>query len=112
MIKPTRKPPIEKMHLYTRCCDGLATVEELEALYEKDRPISYRTFARRVNVEQLSKLLGYTFRRGQPGVRLETDYAVHFFSSKFKGKRCYHLEWSRIDHIFLTSTDMKAGLHA
>lgn len=101
--------PSPRLRLFTRCCDYIATVAQLEKLYAHDRKITYATFARHVDVQHLSLLLGYTFGQGKrAGLRLADDYAVTFYRSKFRGKVCYHLDWSRIDHIFISSEDVRA----
>ena len=88
-----------KMELIARCDNGTATLAELETLYDNDREITFSTFARNVNVESISLQLGYATGR-QPGLKLKDDYAVRFYRSVFRGKICYHMDWSAIDHIF------------
>jgi len=90
----------EKLPLIAKCCDGSCTVDELEYLYEHDREITYRTFARFVDIGWLSDYLGYSFGRHAKGLRLKTDWHVRFYRSKFREKVAYHLVWSEIDHIF------------
>lgn len=89
-----------KLPLIARCCDGSATVNELENLYDHDREITYKTFAKHVDIKELAEYLGYAFGRWERGVRLSKDWHVRFYRSKFRGKVCYHLVWSEIDHIF------------
>jgi hypothetical protein len=88
-----------KLQLIAQCNDGRATVEELEYLYDHDMQITFETFARYVDIAAISAMLGYSFGR-QRGLKLRDDYAVQFYRSKFRGKPCYHLDWSDIDHIF------------
>ena len=89
-----------KYRVIAKCCDGSCTVEELENLYEHDRDITYSTFARHVDIPNISECLGYGYGRHTKVLRLKNDYHVRFHVSKFRGKRCYHLVWSQIDHIF------------
>lgn len=89
-----------KFRVIARCYDGSATVKELESLYEHDREITYRTFARHVDIADISKELGYAYGRHAEGLRLHKDWHVRFSVSKFRGKKVYHLVWSQIDFIF------------
>jgi hypothetical protein len=89
-----------KLQLVAKCNDGSATLAELEYLYENDVEITYESFARHVDVRAVAEYLGYVWGKGIKGLRLSDDYAVHFYKSKFRGKVCYHLDWSCIDHIF------------
>jgi hypothetical protein len=92
---------MNKLRVIARCCDGSCTVDELEYLYDHDREIKYSTFARHVDIPFISDYLGYIHgSHKQQGLRLKKDWHVRFYSSKFRGKRCYHLDWSQIDHIF------------
>ena len=90
-----------KAVLVARCCDGRATLDELQHLYEHDREITFETFARNVDLKEVSEELGYAYGRGEAGVRLRKDPFVRFYRSEFRGKRCWHLDWSAIDHIYI-----------
>jgi hypothetical protein len=89
-----------KLLLVARCNDGSATLDELETLYDHDREITYQTFARHVDIPEISMELGYAFGRHSKGLRLRKDWHVRYYRSKFRGQVCYHLDWSAIDHIF------------
>ena len=89
-----------KAILVARCNDGMSTLAELETLYEHDREISYRTFAKRVCIPSISEQLGYAHGRHGKGLRLSQSYAVRFYRSIFRDKPCWHLTWSMVDHIF------------
>jgi hypothetical protein len=90
----------DKLPLVARCCDGSCTVDELEDLYSHDRQITYKTFAKYVDIKWLADYLGYVVGRWAKGVRLSRDWHLRFYRSKFRGQVCYHLVWSEIDHIF------------
>lgn len=89
-----------KHPLVARCNDGRASRTELQELDDNLREIKYRTFAKHVDVGTLSELLGYSFGRTNRGLRLRDDYHVRYGKSKFRGRTCYHLDWSAVDHIF------------
>ena len=91
-----------KAVLFTRCCDGLATADELHDMQERSREITLATFRRRTNLNHVAPTLGYVSGRNKAGVRIEKDPYIKFYRSTFRGKPCYWLDWSRIDHIFLT----------
>lgn len=90
----------QKLRLIGRCNDGRLTLEELDTLYAHDREISYDTFARHVDVRALAAELGYAYGNQEKGVRLSKDPYVLFYRSHLRGKPCYHLDWSCIDHVF------------
>ncbi len=91
---------IEKLPLIARCCDGSCTVAELESLYEHDRQITKKSFARHVDMENLCEYLGYSYRHINRGVNFFRDWHIRCYMSRFRGKRVYHLVWSEIDHVF------------
>lgn len=93
-----------KLPLIAQCNNGTATLAELEDLYEHDREITYRTFAKYVDIKDLSERLGYVWGRHAKGLRLSKDWHVQYYRSEFRGKVCYHLDWSSIDHIFQERT--------
>ena len=91
----------DKLQLVARCNDGTASLQELETLYEHDKEITYATFAKYVDVPAISETLGYIPpQRRTRGLKLKQDYHVTYSRSIFRGKPCFHLEWSAIDHIF------------
>lgn len=92
----------DKATLAFRCVDLVDSldVEALEALVEGAREITYETFVKHVDIESTAAALGYATRRGQPGLRLQDDYAVHFFSGKWKGEPVHFLVHSAIEFVF------------
>lgn len=90
----------EKLRLIGRCNDGRLSLDDLDEVYVHDREVSYKTFARYVNIRALARLLGYAYGKAERGVRLSKDPYVRFYRSKLRGKACYHLDWSAIDHVF------------
>lgn len=88
-----------KLQLIARCNDGRATLRELDELYEHDRQITFATFARHVDLKEISQELGYAFGR-EKGLHLKDDWHVRYYRSRFRRKPCYHMDWSAIDHVF------------
>lgn len=96
-----------KLPLVTRCCDQIATAEELEDMYTSEREIGYKTFSKHVDTAKLSGTLGYAHGRQAKGLRLAKDWSVSFYRAVFRGKPCYYMDWSRIDHIFMDPSDAR-----
>lgn len=90
----------KKYPLIAQCNNNTCTVAELEDLYEHDRDITKRAFARHVDMKDLCEYLGYSYGRINRGVSFYKDWHIRCYVSKFRGKRVYHLVWSEIDHIF------------
>jgi hypothetical protein len=90
----------KKLPLIAQCNDGTATPDELEYLYDHDREIKTETFARHVDMKELCEYLGYSHGHINRGLSFFDDWHIRCYVSRFRGKRCYHLVWSEIDHIF------------
>lgn len=95
--------PAEKFVLHTRCVDHYTDehVERLNAMTDKGREVSADTFFRHVSLEQLSHSMGYSYGRAAKGLRLKKDRCVRFFTSTWRGQRCYYMVWSAIEHVFI-----------
>lgn len=91
----------KRAELYTRCCDGDATAEELFAMYDSEREVKYSTFARKTSIAEIARELGYAVGRAAKGLRIADDYAVRFYKAKFRGVPVYYMDWSSIDHVFV-----------
>jgi hypothetical protein len=90
-----------KRLLYTRCCDGIATAEQLRQMYDDSLEITFKTFAVHADIKPMLGDMGYATGRNEKGLRLENDFLVRYFKSKFLGQPCYYMVHSAIDHIFL-----------
>jgi hypothetical protein len=101
MNYPNNHRQERKRQLYTRCCDGIATAEQLRQMYDDGREISFRTFAAQVDLTPMHGDLGYASGRHAKGLRLKDDFLVRYFKSKFCGQPCYYMVHSAIDHVFL-----------
>lgn len=91
-----------KAQMVARCTDEHTWLHRarLEALYEADQEITADTFFRHVSLKEVSAELGYAFGH-EVGLHLKADYHVSYYRSTWRGVPCLHLEWSRIDHIFV-----------
>lgn len=77
-----------------------ADVPDLHAMCEAAVDIEFSTFARHCNWQPVARELGYTVGPGE-GLRIANDYTVRFKRSVWRGQRCYYIDWSRIEHVFL-----------
>jgi hypothetical protein len=95
----------DKALLAARCCDGSMNTYDFNELYDTDREITYATFAKHVDIPAISERLCYHYGPAQSGkngrLRIRDDRCISFFTSLFRGQRCWHMDWSAIDHIFL-----------
>jgi hypothetical protein len=87
------------MELVAKCNNDTATLNELQYLYEHDLQITFKTFSKHVPIGLASEVANYAVG-SQRGLHLRRDWAVRFYRSKFRGKRCWHMVWSEIDHIY------------
>ena len=79
-------------------------LSDLEALIDKGRDISVRTFKDRIGngaFRDLAESLGYDTGRSRGGIRLEDDCHVAFRKAPFRGGVCYYLVWSAIEYVFV-----------
>lgn len=90
----------KKHELVGRCNDGRLSNRELESVRDHGRKITLRTFARHVDVAVVAADLGYAHGRHAKGMHLADEGYIQFNRSKFRGKPCYHLVWSCIDHVY------------
>ena len=91
---------------YHTCCVDLSQddVPALNAMQEARQDISFRTFRRHVDYLQTARGLGYG---PQPGdLKLQGDYHVRFYRSKFKGAPCFFMIHSAIEFIFIRKEDL------
>jgi hypothetical protein len=76
-------------------------LDHLHQTIDSSTDITYRTFRKQVGgdlVDWIAQSLGYdpTGRN----LHIKQDWAVRFYRSTGKGKRCYFLVWSGIEYIF------------
>ena len=85
---------------YQYCCVSPKSLRELEFIIDNAREITYETFIKHVNKEDLADLkqdLGY----GRHGLTLKNDWAVSYHKSKLpNSKPVYFLCHSCIEYVF------------
>lgn len=84
-----------KRFTYETCCvdsDG----PSIDAMREAAREITLATFRWRCDWRPWAERMGYD-RRGLP---LSRDWHVAFFKSRYRGRPCFYVVHSAIEHIF------------
>jgi hypothetical protein len=85
--------------LYTTCCIH-STGEAINAMKDKAREITYRTFRKHCpDLDTWAQGMGYFLHTAQ-GLTLKNDWHVAYFKSEYQGKPCYYLVHSAIEHIW------------
>lgn len=82
---------------YTTCVDSDA--ESIHEMTAQARAVTLATFRRNCNCQQWEEGLGY--ERHRYGLPISRDWAVSFYKSKYRGRRCYYAVHSAIEHIFV-----------
>lgn len=89
-----------KMNYLTNCTN--ASGRYITDMVDDAREISYKTFCKYVSQESMQELFP-TYSWGNKrdgGLYLKDDYAVRFYKSTYRGKKCVFIEHSRIEYIF------------
>lgn len=80
---------------YVTCCVE-AKGEDIEAMTEQARQITLATFKKHCTCDDFMATLGYSKE-----FPVTKDYAVSFWKSIYKGDKCYYIDHSRIEYIFI-----------
>ena len=88
----------KKFHFYTDCVssDG----PSINAMVDQAREVTLATFRKHCEAEDWERAHGYE-REGKGGLPLSRDWHVRFFKSKYRGRPCYYITHSAIEHIFI-----------
>lgn len=73
--------------------------DDINEMKHSAREITWGTFSRHCDWEELAQGLGYAAR--PPALRLRDDWHVRFYRGKYKGEWCYFLVHSAIEYIFV-----------
>jgi len=80
------------------CGDGDGITDMVDVAKE----IKYRTFCKYVSQESLQDVFpSYSFGGKKKGLFLKNDYAVRFYKSVYRGKKCVFVDWSCIEFVFV-----------
>ena len=87
-----------KKQFITNCVSS--TEEAISNMIEQSKDITYKTFFKRVDWVEVSRMLGYDLHPSN-GLTIKNDYHVSYSKSKYKGKSCHYVTWSAIEYIFI-----------
>lgn len=91
---------MSKLKLIARCVDlSMRDVPDLHAMTEAARSVSFATFAKHCDWQDVARALGYAIG-AERGLHMKADYCVSWYRSTWRGKPCYYMDHSRIEHIF------------
>ena len=94
-----------KNYVYFSNCVHL-NGQDIEEMVDQAIDITWRTFRQYVNLEHLKELYPFNYYdwkpgKGDGGLRLKDDWAVSYHRSWFRGVRCYYIQHSGIEYVFL-----------
>jgi hypothetical protein len=76
-------------------------VEDLQALIDGAREVSYDTLVRRVGRETVKEVFSqYDWSRRGEDLRLKNDWHVRYHVGRYKGRKCYFIVHSAIEYLF------------
>lgn len=86
---------------HTSCVQSTAKL--IEEMIDAAIDVTYRTMLKHCpGLLDWAESVGYE-RNSRRGLTLKEDYVVSFHRSKYRGRRCYYVRWSAIEHIFVES---------
>ncbi len=88
-----------KFHFFTDCTDSChgRDGEHISNMADKGREVSWKTILRNCDgAAQWAKDMGYGRH-----LKIEDDYAVSFYKSKYRGVPCYYIKHSMIEYVWL-----------
>lgn len=90
-----------KPYSYTTCCVH-STYEAINAMREAAREVSYRTMLRHCRgLIDWAVSVAYERRSNMgSGVTLRNDPYVAYYKSTYRGRPCYYLVYSGVEHIW------------
>jgi hypothetical protein len=77
-----------------------AHVDDLTALVDSARPVSYKMFRSRVDPRDLHRVTTHLGYGRFSTLRIQDDRLVTFWSGLLMGHRVYFFTWSAIEYVF------------
>ena len=71
-------------------------VHHLQKAIDDAREITWTTFSKICDYVDIEREV-----IGESGIKLKDDWAVSFYSSMYKGKKCYYFRHSSIEYVFV-----------
>ena len=93
------------MFVYETCCVN-STARLINAMTDRKRTITWRTFIKHVKAAELSEVFPiYNWGHGPTReLRMKNDWAVSYHKSMYGGRPCYYVAHSAIEYIFTEAT--------
>jgi len=90
------------MKKYITNCVNCRSVNELHTMIDKAVKISFDSFIKDIDADELRSLFPYyNWKKGDSnGLKLMDDWAVSYWKSKFRKKPCVFINHSSIEYIF------------
>ena len=77
-------------------------INELINMQEVGREITYKTFIKHVDIQEIRALFDwYEYYGWDNGLHIKDDWGVSWMKSKWRGARCYYIIHSGIEYVFL-----------
>lgn len=89
---------------YVTCCVAMpmSEVDDLTAMIDRNKQITYRTALRRIGVDAMSRIFpDYDWRRRPHYLTMPRDWHVSYHRSEFRGNPCVYVRHSAIEYIFV-----------
>ncbi len=74
---------------------------DIEKMVDSSLAINYLTFIKHVNLESILEIFPDYEKDSRNGLTIKNDYYVFFYRSKYRGNRCYYINHSSIEYIFI-----------
>lgn len=87
---------------YVTCCVDCGDGEAINAMMERAREVTYRTFCRllgREEMEALRRRFGYE-RTKRQGLTIQNDWHIRYYLGQWAGKPVLIFKHSAIEYIF------------
>lgn len=86
----------DKPYVFLTSCVA-STAELIDAMTEGAEELTHAELAEHCDLSSFAHEMGYC----DDGLKLENDYHVSYWKSTYDGKRCYYLDHSRIEYIWI-----------
>ncbi len=99
---------MKKYKYLTNCVDsddgpGIAD------MVDQAREITWETFRHRVSVSEVKAKFPLYWEINAKPAHIKDDWSVRFYSSEYKGKRCYFIDHSAIEYIWVAQEETRRG---
>lgn len=99
----SRPQPKDTPYVFLTSCIG-AEGRDIDAMLETAEVASLGEVRHNCDLSQFEDALGYS----QSGLALQDDHHVSYGRSRYRGVRCYYLDHSSIEYIWVCARDWQA----